>query len=75
MRPDGGRQQGGGQSAPQGGHSQRAKSKRYRYNCQVRSELPIARWNAEVVLGKITEVGRRLPDEKADVAANHGKSS
>ena len=69
MRPDGGGHRGGRPSAPRGGHSRRAKNRRYRYNRQVRSRLLIVSWNAEGVLGKIGELSRWLSDVKADVAA------
>ena len=69
MRPDGGGHRGGRPSAPRGGHSRRAKNRRYRYNRQVRSRLLIVSWNAEGVLGKTGELSRWLSDVKADVAA------
>ena len=54
---------------PRGGNSRRAKNRRYRHNCRVRSRLLLVSWNAEGVLTKIGELSRWLSDEKVDVAA------
>ena len=54
---------------PRGGNSRRAKNRRYRHNCRVRSRLLLVSWNAGGVLTKIGELSRWLSDEKVDAAA------
>ena len=69
MRPDGGGLRDRGPRVPRGGNSRRAKNRRYRHNCQVRSRLLLVSWNAEGVLKKIGELSRWLSDMKVDVVA------
>ena len=54
---------------PRGGRSRRAKNRRYRHNCRVRSRLTMIGWNAEGLRTKIQELSRWLSDIKADVVA------
>ena len=54
---------------PRGEYSRRAKNRRYRHNCSVRSRLLVISWNEEGILGKIGELSRWLSDTKVDVAA------
>ena len=75
LGPDGGGQRAGGPRVSRGGNSRRAKKRRYRHNCQVRSRLLLVSWNAEGVLTKIGELSRWLSDEKVTGGVPGGAST